>query len=177
MEKRICTPRATAPTFNKLTSASFDEHQIISKPVQHSFQNGNLVPFHAGIESNLGNDGQNQPNLDLYPSFHLEEWPQIEELDQLGDWQQSGEWLESIEAGPDPFSTFPSESTSVSKAPENSHSCARDSYEIFRDLICPSANLHAPESNSITVSAQLDQVLQFNRTAIERLSQVSNFGS
>lgn len=49
-----------------------------------------------------------------------------------------------------------------------SHSCPRGSYELFRDLICPAPFLHAPESNSDTVSAPLDQVLQFNRDAIGR---------
>lgn len=60
----------------------------------------------------------------------------------------------------------------MSKGSDESHSCARESYEIFRDLICPAPSLHAPESNSVTVSAQLDQVLQFNRNAIDRLTQV-----
>ncbi|KAI0854388.1 hypothetical protein F5Y00DRAFT_267582 [Daldinia vernicosa] len=51
-----------------------------------------------------------------------------------------------------------------------SHSCARESYEIFADLICPAPDLHAPNANSDTVTARLDQVLHFNRKAIDRLS-------
>ncbi|KAI1659934.1 hypothetical protein F4813DRAFT_329691 [Daldinia decipiens] len=51
-----------------------------------------------------------------------------------------------------------------------SHSCARESYEIFADLICPAPDLHAPNTNSDTVTARLDQVLHFNRKAIDRLS-------
>ena len=50
-----------------------------------------------------------------------------------------------------------------------SHSCPRGSYELFRDLICPAPFLHAPESDSDTVSANMDQVLHFNSNAINRL--------
>jgi hypothetical protein len=53
-----------------------------------------------------------------------------------------------------------------------SHSCAREPYEILRDLVCPSPDLHAPESNSLTITAQLDQVLHTNRNATERLSRL-----
>ncbi|RDW65625.1 hypothetical protein BP5796_10317 [Coleophoma crateriformis] len=61
-------------------------------------------------------------------------------------------------------------STSIDSA--ESHSCPRGSYELFRDLICPSPFLHAPEANSDTVSAQFDEVLHFNRDAICRLSRL-----
>ncbi|RDW59931.1 hypothetical protein BP6252_13018 [Coleophoma cylindrospora] len=61
-------------------------------------------------------------------------------------------------------------STSMDSA--ESHSCPRGSYELFRDLICPSPFLHAPEANSDTVSAQFDEVLHFNRDAICRLSRL-----
>jgi hypothetical protein len=55
---------------------------------------------------------------------------------------------------------------------QESHSCARESYEIFRDLICPAPDLHAPESTQQTISASLDQVLHCNRNAIERLGRL-----
>ncbi|GAB1317910.1 hypothetical protein MFIFM68171_08120 [Madurella fahalii] len=53
---------------------------------------------------------------------------------------------------------------------QNSHSCARESYGILKDLICPAPDLHAPDANSVTVTAPLDRVLQFNKKAIDRLS-------
>ncbi|KAK0631164.1 hypothetical protein B0T17DRAFT_507579 [Bombardia bombarda] len=52
------------------------------------------------------------------------------------------------------------------------HSCARESYEILADLICPGPNLHAPDTNSSTVTAHLDLVLHANRNAMARLSRL-----
>lgn len=120
-------------------------------PVASSFENEPSVP-------------QNQLS-DFLPSMTLEEWPQLAD----SEWQQ----LENFGLGLDLFSAPPSKPASVtSKSSQESHSCPRESYEIFRDLICPSPSLHAPESNSATVTADLDQVLQFNRNAINRLSEV-----
>lgn len=94
------------------------------------------------------------------------EWPQL----------QDSEWnhLESFGFGAG-FNFLPAPYLPPSIANENqleSHSCPRESYEIFRDLICSAPSLHAPGSNTTTVCAQLDEVLQFNRNAMSRLSQV-----
>jgi hypothetical protein len=96
---------------------------------------------------------------DFNPFLTLSDWP------QLADWSQL-----------DPLITYPStsplETSTNAKSTIEPHHCPRESYEIFRDLICPNPSLHAPESNTVTVSAQLDQVLMFNRTAIDRLTRV-----
>lgn len=113
----------------------------------------------------LGVPHQDQLISNFYPSLASEEWLQND------DWSQ----FQHFGGGLDLFLDTPLEPTSIprdtSKSSE-SHSCPRESYEIFRDLICPSPFLHAPEPNSVTVSAQLDQVLQFNKDAIERLTRV-----
>lgn len=63
----------------------------------------------------------------------------------------------------------PGSFSTINPTSRQSHSCPRDSYEIFRDLVRPSPSLHAPESGSDPVSAQLDQVLCFTRDAIAAL--------
>lgn len=167
IEKRICTSRTAAQNRDKMTTTGFRGLQSVSEPARHNFSHPgpDILPFSSGINTALGISGQNQLTSDFYPSLPFDEWP------QLGEWHQ----LESFGTGLDFPSASPLEPASpVSKGSDSqeSHSCPRDSYEIFRDLICPSPSLHAPGSNSITVSAQLDQVLQFNRNAINRLSQV-----
>jgi len=92
------------------------------------------------------------------PPLPLEDWSQLWNLDGTFD-LPSDSLMASAGA-----------SRELGNDPE-SHSCPRESYEIFRDLICPSPTLHAPESNS-TVSARLDEVLLFNRTAISRLTRL-----
>lgn len=153
-------------------------NQRIGESTQHSTSEAEVAPFcpenNFETSDQLGN--QNHFPSDFYPSLSAEEWPQIGDLDQIGQWQQIGDWQFGA---PDinlevPQSDPLASTTSTNKITEESHSCARDSYEIFRDLICPGPSLHAPESNSSTVSAQLDQVLQFNRKAIERLTHVSS---
>jgi hypothetical protein len=167
IEKRICMSRTGAHNRDKITAMGFGELQNVSEPALHSSLNlaADIFPFSSGISTALGTGEQTQLTSDCYPSLPFEEWP------QLGEWNQ----FESFGGGLDLPLPSPSESASaVSKSPgsQESHNCPRESYEIFRDLICPSPSLHVPESNSITVSAQLDQVLQFNRNAINRLSQV-----
>lgn len=146
----------------------------LTEPTQHNTSGAKFPTFcpESNPESSNTLGNQNHFTSDFYPSLPFEEWPQMDDLNQIGQWQQSGDWQFgapefNLEV---PSSILPLD---TSKSTEESHSCARDSYEIFRDLICPSPTLHAPESNSSTVSAQLDQVLQFNRKAIERLTHVS----
>ncbi|KAF4627982.1 hypothetical protein G7Y89_g10170 [Cudoniella acicularis] len=152
--KRIYTP-LTAKSRNNRTVMGFGERQKANEPAQASF----LDPFSCGINTPSGINEQSQFTPDLYPSLSLEEWLQF---DTLGDGLEipSSSIL-------DPISTFNTRTDS-----HESHSCPRDSYEIFRDLICPSPSLHAPESNSVTVFAHLDHVLHFNRKAIDRLTRV-----
>ncbi|KUJ21529.1 uncharacterized protein LY89DRAFT_681014 [Mollisia scopiformis] len=99
----------------------------------------------------------------FYPLIPQDEWPQIDGF---------GASLDIFAASTiDPTFNL---NISFGKDKSNTHSCPRESYEIFRDLICPTEFLHAPESNFDTVSAQFDQVLHFNRTAIERLTRILN---
>lgn len=167
IEKRVCTSWTAAHNRNiqTHTATSFGEPDSVSGPSQHTFSNlaTDIVPLSSGINTSSGTNGENQLPSDFYPFLPLEEWP------QLGDWQQ----FDNFGAGPDFPTASPLDLISpASKSSDEAHSCAREAYEIFRDLICPAPSLHAPESNSITVSAQLDQVLQFNRNAIDRLTRV-----
>ncbi|KAG9230360.1 hypothetical protein BJ875DRAFT_472442 [Amylocarpus encephaloides] len=159
IEKRIYTSTSQTTPHNrdKITAMNLGELQNTQEPVQHDFSHpaANMTLFSSEI------------NTDLYPPTPFDVWP------HLGEWPQ----LETFGTGLDFAPASPLERASDrSKIPQSdsheSHSCPRESYEIFRDLICPSPSLHAPESNSTTVSAQLDQVLQFNRNAIDRLSQL-----
>ncbi|KAM0331647.1 hypothetical protein ACHAQA_003326 [Verticillium albo-atrum] len=91
----------------------------------------------------------------FFSSMVLDDWAPF---DSLG----AGLGISSPSAAP-PIST-PNASTT--------HNCPRESYEIFRDLICPTPTLHAPESNSVRVPAQLDDVLRANRSAVDRLGRL-----
>lgn len=109
--------------------------------------------------------GPVEPEFPYYSPPQLDEWPSFEGM---------GADLETL-----PFPNQVSSSHIQGDDPtennpliEGPHSCPRESYEIFRDLICPGPYLHAPESNSSTVCAQLDFVLHFTRTAIDRLSKL-----
>ncbi len=165
IEKRICTSLTAAHSPDIHTTMGFGEVQSLSDPSQNDFSNlaTDILPFSSGINTASGISEQNQFPSDFYPFLPHEEWS------QLGEWHQ----FDSFGTGPDLLPTSPLEPVgTVSKSYDTSHSCARESYEIFRDLICPTPSLHAPESNSVTVSARLDQVLQFNQNAISRLTQV-----
>jgi len=85
-------------------------------------------------------------------------------FDQFGAWP--------LGYFPMDFNFVPPATGPTASIRKDSHSCPRESYEIFRDLICPSPFLHAPDSNSSPVVAPLDEVLQFTKTAIDRLSRV-----
>lgn len=162
-EKRVCT--VWNESGNIHTHMAIGSAQSVSDTPHENFTNtaASMVPFSSTVNSPSGVNGYTQLPSDLYPCLPLEEWP------QFGEWDQ----FDNFETGPDipPISPLaPPDSTARSS--DESHSCARESYEIFRDLICPAPSLHAPESNSVTVSAQLDQVLQFNRDAMDRLTRV-----
>ncbi|KAI8964892.1 hypothetical protein F5Y11DRAFT_58617 [Daldinia sp. FL1419] len=109
----------------------------------------------TSLTSNF-NDGQLE--LDLFDPLGLEQWPRLDFLD-IG-----------IHTTPSPNDSAAEAQVNKTQDTRGSHSCARESYEIFADLICPAPDLHAPNTNSDTVTARLDQVLHFNRKAIDRLS-------
>jgi hypothetical protein len=114
---------------------------------------------------------QNHIRSPLITPFSIEEWPQL-------DFWEPGLEFSSISNGPNLECQLPAPAIepanplSTSYDSPDSHSCPRGSYELFRDLICPGPFLHAPESNSDTVLAELDQVLLFNRDAIDRLNRL-----
>lgn len=167
MEKRIrnsWTDPHSCDIFTH-TAVAFGERQSIREPVQNNFSNTatDVLSFPSGINTGSDFSQQNQLTSDSYPFLPCEEWP------QLGEWHQ----FDSFGTGRVLPSASPLEPVStVSQSSHESHSCPRESYEIFRDLICPTPSLHAPELSSLTVSAHLDQVLHFNRNAIDRLSRV-----
>jgi len=113
----------------------------------------------------------NQPGSTFVTPLLLGEWPQFD------DWEPSLQLPSVLEnsglcGGLSASKIAPTSNLNASSDSPDSHSCPRGSYELFRDLICPSPLLHAPESNSDTVSARLDLVLHFNRNAIDRLSRL-----
>ena len=117
------------------------------------------LPDPYGFDAVFGANEPAQALSGFYPSLPLNLWPQ---LDNLGG---------ALEAPSAPLAE-PVEDLTAARTCRRSHSCPRESYEIFRDLICPSTSLHAPESNSVTVPVQLDLVLHANRDAIDRLSRL-----
>ncbi|KAF2476003.1 uncharacterized protein BDR25DRAFT_339898 [Lindgomyces ingoldianus] len=158
-EKRRCTLWPADSSENH-RATELGEPQDVSVSTHADFSNllVDILPFSNFTETTLSTNEQSQFSSSLYPALPLEEWPQ---LDGLG----SGLGIPS----PSVLGTTTNLSTNASS--DDSHNCPRESYEIFRDLICPSP-LHAPESNSITIRAQLDHVLFFNRNAVERLNRV-----
>lgn len=95
----------------------------------------------------------------------------------LDDWSQLDFWGTDLEFPPllNTNDSGLGSGISASEPTNNSnisHSFPRGSYEIFRDLVCPGPFLHAPESNSETVFAKVDQILQFSRDAMERLKRL-----
>ncbi|KAK3317008.1 hypothetical protein B0H66DRAFT_562623 [Apodospora peruviana] len=146
--KRICPA----------SSSSREQHQTQNTDEQHHDLNLSFPDVLANESDMLPFPGSDNTALDINYLW----WP--EPLD------------EEPSAAEPPVRTAAASTTSDhnSTSSGGSHSCPRESYEIFRDLICPAPTLHAPNSNSATVSAQLDQVLHFNRNAIDRLGQVLN---
>ncbi|KAI1806374.1 hypothetical protein F4811DRAFT_510763 [Daldinia bambusicola] len=99
-----------------------------------------------------------QFGLNLFDPLAIDQWPQFDILD-FG--------IRTTSSPKDSIAEARNQGATDTRGP---HSCARESYEIFADSICPAPDLHAPNTNSDTVTARLDQVLHFNRNAIDRLS-------
>ncbi|PVH76901.1 hypothetical protein DL98DRAFT_574072 [Cadophora sp. DSE1049] len=150
IEKRVFRP---SHPLEKIATLHSGEFQTVSGPVQNNFSNPMTEnTFSSGLYT--GSGGQDNAT-GFYPPLSF---------DQFGAWPLGN--------FPMDFNFVPPAACPTNTLSKDSHSCPRESYEIFRDLICPSPFLHAPESNSSTVSAPLDEVLQFNKTAINRLMQV-----
>ncbi|TAQ86952.1 hypothetical protein B7494_g4724 [Chlorociboria aeruginascens] len=152
-EKRICTQWTVKGLDDYATTGSGEAR--FNEPTQANFpvQGANTFQFSRDIDATFG------VNETFDVPLSLDEWLQLDSF---------GAGLEI----PSASALEPANTLSPSSNSHESHSCPRDSYEIFRDLICPSPSLHAPESNSVTVSAHLDHVLHFNRNAINRLGRV-----
>lgn len=162
-----------AETGNNHTAVGFRQHQSVNEPAHLKFSDlvTDILPLSPGMNSTLSFYEPDQLSSGFFAPMSLDGWPQF---DGLGA---------GLEIPSDPKSSAPEgllsasalEPVSTVRMTSNSHeshSCPRESYEILRDLICPGPYLHAPEANSVTVSAQLDEVLHFNRDAINRLSRL-----
>ena len=159
---------------NNHATMGFGQPQSASEPAQLNFLDpvtDTTLPLASGINSTLSFYEQTQLVSPFLTSLSLDEWPQF---DSFGpDIEISSAIKNSaLESRLSASALEPVSTMRTSSESNEPHSCPRGSYEIFRDLICPSPSLHAPEANSDTVSAQFDQVLHFNRNAIERLSQL-----
>ncbi|KAI1470001.1 uncharacterized protein F4812DRAFT_421167 [Daldinia caldariorum] len=142
-------------------STVFEEPRRVHSEAEESFSGPGCETSLPGsnIDAPSSNTyGHNQFGLDIFNPLAMDQWPQFDVLD-FGIRTASSPKDSTAEAG-------------IRKASDTraSHSCARESYEIFADSICPAPDLHAPDTNSDTVTARLDQVLHFNRKAIDRLS-------
>ena len=114
----------------------------VGEPTRNAISNPPNDGMHLA-DQNPGREAQNQM-MGFFEPFPF---------DQFGAWPMGNFPME--------FNFVPPASGPTAPVSKDSHSCPRESYEIFRDLICPSPFLHAPESNSSTVVAPLDEVLQF----------------
>lgn len=132
------------------SSGEFEAHRGLARKDFPNSDGGDA--FAASIDT--GFQEQNHV-MDFYPSL---------QFDQFGAWPMGNLPID--------FNFLPPAPCPTATTTQSSHSCPRDSYEIFRDLICPSPFLHAPDSNSTTVSAPLDEVLKFTKNGIDRLTQV-----
>lgn len=125
----------------------------------------------SGLTNPLRMDENNQFNSAFAAPLFLDEWPQLDSF-AVGLETASFPKTFTTEDLLPASASEPVNSVKMDSDSHQSHSCPRESYEIFRDLICPSPNLHAPEAGSDPVSAQLDQVLRFTRKAVDRLTQL-----
>ena len=163
----------TTGRYENRPTISFEQCQGVNEPAQLSSADSvtGIIPVPPSINPTSHLCQQNQLGASFTTPLSLDDWPQIDfwgaDLEfppvSNGSGPESGLSASALE---------PTNNLSTSFDSADSHSCPRGSYELFRDLICPAPFLHAPESNSETVSAQLDQVLYFNRDAIDRLSRL-----
>ncbi|TVY56143.1 Aflatoxin biosynthesis regulatory protein, partial [Lachnellula cervina] len=162
----------TAGSCENLTMTGSQQSQGANRPAQLNSASSmpNNFPVSSSIDDPSSIYQQDQPDPPFISSFAVDEWPQFDiwpglEIPCLSN--SSG-----VESRLSTSALEPASNSSRSFDTPDTHSCPRGSYELFRDLICPEPFLHAPEASSDTVSAQLDQVLLFNRDAIDRLSRL-----
>lgn len=149
-QKRNCTPRVIT---------SNDGPTVASQNVNGPGELNTSGYIENNVPLSPATSYQNQTTSGLYPSLPFEDWFQFDNF---------GGGFENLPSSAlNPASILGNNATNT-----ESHNCPLESYEIFRDLICPAPYLHAPESNSATVSARLDEVLHFNRDAMKRLTRV-----
>ncbi|KAE9378971.1 hypothetical protein N431DRAFT_433980 [Stipitochalara longipes BDJ] len=126
-----------------------------------------VLPAPSNINNSINTHDQSQLGASFFNPFTIDEWPQFD------IWGPSLEFPSPSNNSRLPTSGLePINNHNASFDSPEAHSCPRGSYELFRDLICPSPFLHAPEANVDTVSARLDEVLHFNSQAIDRLRRL-----
>jgi hypothetical protein len=163
----------TAGSCENHTTMGFERSPGVNEPAHLSFADSvtDILPVSSSTNPTSDIYQLNQLGSPFIAPLSFGEWPQLDTWDTRLEFPSlsNGSGLESQLSA----STLePASNLNASIDSPDSHSCPRGSYELFRDLICPGPFLHAPEANSDTVSAQLDQVLHFNRDAIDRLSRL-----
>jgi hypothetical protein len=143
---------------------------IESRQLEYSNSAIDITSSTSGLTNMFQIEDQNQFNSAFFNPLFLDAWPPLDSFDV------------GLEIPPVPSSATENRLLATASKPDSSvrmksacyhrHSCPRESYEIFRDLICLSPDLHAPEVGSDPVSAQLDQVLRCTRNAIDRLTRL-----
>jgi hypothetical protein len=141
-----------------------------SGPPKSSSLGIDTPPFAPSLTSTLWMDERNEFSSAFFTPF-LNEWPQLD-IFEVGLENPPAPTISATNRRLSVPAMEPASSLRINSTSRKTHSCPRESYEIFRDLICPSPYLHAPEADSDPVSAQLDQVLGFTRNAIDRLTQL-----
>ncbi|KIV87261.1 hypothetical protein PV11_02816 [Exophiala sideris] len=147
------------PGFGDFGSVDLQQHQEVSAEVSSALPNPRIEALPTGIGIDAPPQriyDHDQMGLALFNPLVGDEWPQFDI------------WMPT----PSPKNSDAEGLGHKGQSTQEAHNCARESYEILADLICPAPDLHAPGSNSATVTAKLDQVLHFNRKAIDRLSRL-----
>ena len=143
--------------------SAFGQHQhqssVMSQPPLRS-NVGDETPSLSAELSPLVQRPSSGDQVDPFNTLGFGEWPNLDVLDDG-----------FVMTTPLVASTVGVEMQMV-RSPKEMHSCARESYEILAGLVCPAPNLHAPFTNSEIATAQLDQVLHFNRKAMARLTDL-----
>ncbi|KAK3346891.1 hypothetical protein B0T25DRAFT_290203 [Lasiosphaeria hispida] len=165
--QKLCPPEDSAMTHGEpgLWPSDGPEHPAVPPPIEQSQEpNEDSLSFRF-------DDNSPPLGFELFDPLRVVEWPQLG-LTTFGTNSAPLPEAPTANVGGHQILETGESHDNRNPAPLDSHSCARESYEIFADLICPAPNLHAPDSNSNTVTANLDQVLHFNRKAIKRLSRL-----
>ncbi|KAF2811742.1 uncharacterized protein BDZ99DRAFT_518993 [Mytilinidion resinicola] len=158
---------------NHHIASDYTQPQSFNQSGQLEFSNStpDMHSSTSGLVNPLRMDEQDQFSSAIFPSLFLDEWPQMDGFG-FGLEIPSVPKSSATEGRLSASALEPVNSMRMDTASHKSHSCPRESYEVFRDLICPAPDLHVPEAHSDPVSAQLDQVLCFTRNAIDRLTQI-----